>query len=208
AGVAGELLTSGEPVLAVCADVARRREGLEQLVAGMAPGGCLDVVSLEALGRDPGLASSYTHLVAVDPPPVAGGRELLAAAPSTGFLHLAWGAPEAEFALAVWRAGLDLRPALTSVFRALREAGDCQGTSLERLLRGEGAHPRASAACGRVVRVLLELDLVEVEEGAEPLLRVTDSPRTELERSAAYRAYAARLDAAENWLTRGGALAA
>ncbi|MDQ3587799.1 MAG: hypothetical protein M3375_05555, partial [Actinomycetota bacterium] len=68
--------------------------------------------------------------------------------------------------------------------------------------------PRASAACGRVVRVLLELDLVEVGEGAEPLLRVTDSPRTELERSAAYRAYAARLDAAESWLTRGGALAA
>lgn len=208
AGVAGDLLTSGEPVLAVCADVARRREGLEQLVAGMAPGRCLDVVSLETLGRRPGLASSYTHLVAVDPPPVAGGRELLAAAPATGFLHLAWGAPEAEFAVAVWRAGLDLRQALASVFRALREAGGCHGAALERLLRGDGAHPRASAACGRMVRVLLELDLVELEEGAEPLLRVTDSPRTELERSAAYRAYAARLDAAESWLTYGGALAA
>ena len=113
AGVAGDLLTSGEPVLAVCADVARRRAGLEQLVAGMAPGGCLDAVSLEALARRPALAAGYTHLVALDPPPAAGGRELLAAAPASGFVHLAWGAPEAEFALAVWRAGLDLRPALT-----------------------------------------------------------------------------------------------
>ncbi len=194
AGVAGDLLTSGEPTLVVCADVARRRGGLAQLVAGMAPGGTLDAVGLEHLARDPGLAAGYTHLVALDPPLVAGGRELLAAAPASGFVHLAWGAPEAEFALAVWRAGLDLRPPLTAVYRALREAGGCRGAELERLLRGDGPHPRAAATCARVVRVLAELGLVEVEDGPEPQLRVTDSPRTALERSPAYRAYAARLE--------------
>jgi single-stranded-DNA-specific exonuclease len=161
----------------------------------MAPGGCLDAVSLECLARRTELAAGYTHLVALDPPLAAGGRELLAAAPGDGFVHLAWGVPEAEFALAVWRAGLDLRPPLTAVFRALREAGGCRGADLERLLRGNAAHPRAAATCGRVVRVLIELSLVEVEEGPEPLLRVTDTPRTELERSQAYRAYAARLEA-------------
>ncbi len=208
AGVAGDLLTSGEPVLAVCADVARRRAGLEELVAGMAPGGCLDAVSLDALARTPGLAASYTHLVALDPPPAAGGRDLLAATPASGFVHLAWGAPEAEFALAVWRAGLDLRPALISVYRSLREAGGCRGADLERLLRGDGSYPRAAATCARIVRVLLELELVEVEEGSEPLLRVTDSPRTELDRSAAYRAYARRLDDAAAWAAGGAAVAA
>jgi single-stranded-DNA-specific exonuclease len=194
AGVAGDLLTSGESTLVVCADVARRRAGLETLVAGMAPGRCLDAVSLECLARNRLLARSYTHLVALDPPLVAGGRELLAAAPAGGFVHLAWGAPEAEFALAVWRAGLDLRPPLIAVYRSLREAGGCRGADLERLLRGDGPHPRSSATCARVVRVLTELRLVEVEQGPEPLLRVTDAPRTELERSAAYRAYAARLE--------------
>ena len=195
AGVAGDLLTSGESTLVVCADVARRRSGLETLVAGMAPGGRLDAVSLECLARNAQLAGPYTHLVALDPPLAAGGRELLAAAPADGFVHLAWGAPEAEFALAVWRAGLALRPSLIAVYRSLREAGGCRGADLERLLRGDGPHPRSSATCARVVRVLTELSLVEVEQGPEPLLRVTDAPRTELERSAAYRAYAARLEA-------------
>ncbi|HLM28208.1 MAG TPA: single-stranded-DNA-specific exonuclease RecJ [Thermoleophilaceae bacterium] len=194
AGVAGDLLSSGEPTLVVCADVARRRAGLEQLVAGMAPGGCLDAVSLDRLARSPALAEGYTHLVALDPPLARGGRDLLAAVPARGFVHLAWGAPEWEFALAVWRAGLDLRPALAAVYRALRETGACRGAELERLLRGDGAHPRAAGTCGRVVRVLTELSLVEVEDGPEPLLRVTDASRTELERSGAYRAYAARLE--------------
>jgi single-stranded-DNA-specific exonuclease len=208
AGVAGDLLSSGEPVLAVCADVARRREGLERLVAGMAPGGALDAVSLDTLIRRPELAHPYTHIVALDPPPVAAGHELLAATGPAGFVHLAWGAPEAEFALAFWRAGLDLRPALAAVFRALRAVGSCRGMELERILGGDGAHPRAPAACGRIVRVLAELGLVAVESGVEPVLHVTDAPRTELERSGAYRAYAERLAEAEAWLGHGAALAA
>ena len=38
AGVAGDLFTSGERVLVAVADVERRRQGLEQIVAGLAPG--------------------------------------------------------------------------------------------------------------------------------------------------------------------------
>ena len=35
AGVAGDLLSSGEPVAIVCADVERRRAGLEEVVGGI-----------------------------------------------------------------------------------------------------------------------------------------------------------------------------
>ena len=68
AGVVGELITSGEPVLVGVADVARRRESLETLVAGLADDG-LAVVSWDALAADPGLADGFPHLVALDPPP-------------------------------------------------------------------------------------------------------------------------------------------
>ena len=70
AGLAGDLLTSGEPVLVVVADVARRRAGLERTIAGMAPDG-LAVASWDALGHAPRLAEPYTHVLVMDPPPMA-----------------------------------------------------------------------------------------------------------------------------------------
>jgi len=207
AGVAGDLLSAGEGVLVVCADVPRRRAGLEQHVAGLAPGGVLDVVSFETLARRPELARGYPHLLAVDPPPTPAGRELLAAAPDRGFVHLGWGTTEAEFALAVWRAGLDLRPALRALYRELREVGSAGGARLEQILRGRGTHSPAPAACGRMVRVLSELGLVTVGD-RELSVTASAAQRTELERSPAFRAYSARLEETEAWLSHGAALAA
>jgi single-stranded-DNA-specific exonuclease len=199
AGVVGDLLTSGESVLVAVADVPRRRASLETLVAGLAPGG-LAVASWNALARDAALAWGFEHLVALDPPPTGAP---VAGAPGRGpVLHLAWGDAEAEFALAVWRDELDLRPALAGVYRALRGLSAGEPEPLEGALRGGGRYPRSPECAARLVRVLEELGLIayaRLEEGG-PSCRVPAATRTELERSAAYRAYRARLAAIERAL--------
>ena len=63
--------------------------------------------------------------------------------------------------------------------------------------RGEGAYPRSGALCGRLLRVLGELGLAEVDGRA---LRATPGARTDLDRSAAHRAYSSRLAEAERYL--------
>jgi len=197
AGVAGDLLTSGEPVLVVMADVERRRGALEAVVAGMAPDG-LDAISWAALGADPAVAAAYSHLLALDPPPTEEGVALLAQAPGSGLSHLAWGEQECSFTAAHWRAQLAVRPVLTELWRS-RDGGFRAGDALEAVLRGSGAYPRSGALGGRLLRVLSELALVEVD-AAKRSCRSLPGARTNLERSAAHRAYGARLAMAERFL--------
>ncbi len=217
AGVAGDLLTSGEAVLVIVADVARRRAGLEQLT-GMAPGG-LAVAAWSAIGADPSLAGPYGHVLALDPPPVAAGVGLLGAEPGDRVVHLAWGEPEREFALAHWREQLSIRPALVEVWRALAGGaatprgprggsiphGATKPTAsdeeLAALLRGAGSYPRDGALAARLVGVLSELGLVGYEPQARTLAVLDAGRRTELEDSPAARAYAARLAEAVRHLT-------
>ena len=72
--------------------------------------------------------------------------------------------------------------------------GDTGGEACEALLRGEGPQPRSAALAGRLVRVLAELDLVDLDREG-PALRAVEAPeRTALERSAAFRAYHRRLE--------------
>ena len=194
AGVAGDLLTSGEPALVAVADVPRRRRSLEELLAGLAPDG-LAVASWSALERDPGIVTGVRHLIALDPPPGGIRDPLLRLAPLG---HAAWGPPEVEFAIAAWTAELELRPALVDTWRALREAADSNGGSLRAALCGSGRYPRSPECCGRILRVLTELGLVVFEPPAS--CRVTDAGRTDLERSPAYRAYRDRLAAIANAL--------
>jgi single-stranded-DNA-specific exonuclease len=200
AGLAGDLLTSGESVLVVVTDVGRRRPALEAMVAGMAPRSALAVVGWEALGEVPTLAAGFEHLVAFDPPPVAEGLSLLDAPGAT--THLAWGAPEREFTLASWRDRLALRPALIDLWRALDGTGELAGASLEGALRGAGQHPRDGRHCGRLVRVLCELDLASWDATPGPRLLRGRAARTDLGNSHAYRAYATRIAAAEGYLAR------
>jgi len=151
--------------------------------------------------------------VAVDPPLTAAGERLLAEAPSGhdgALAHLAWGAPEADFALAAARAELDPEPALRSLYRDLRGAGDVAGAALEVLLRGQGTHPRSTAACVRLLRVLAELGLIQVDGAAPggPTCRLGAGERTSLERSATYLESRRTLAEAEAYLTSQGAAAA
>ncbi|NLT06890.1 MAG: single-stranded-DNA-specific exonuclease RecJ, partial [Solirubrobacterales bacterium] len=212
-GVLGDLLTSGEPVVALVADLPRRRDGLEALIAGMAADG-LAVAEWEGALADPAALAGFAHVVAVDPPPVADALERLTGSwdggrPGAGAtagaapgrapaLHLAWGEPEREFALAAWRARLELRPPLIELWRALDAAGELAGADLDAALRGDGRHPRDARLCGRLVRVLTELDLA-AWDGAT--LQRGPGGRTDLANSHAHRAYAARLAAAERHLS-------
>ena len=197
AGIAGDLLSSGESVLVAVADLPRRRASLEALVASMAGADGLAVASWTALALDPAQAAGFRHLVALDPPPGGIADPLLRLAPSG---HAGWGPDEAAFALAVWRAELELRPALTDTFRALRGlVARAPAAELETGLRGVGAYPRSPCCCGRVLRILGELGLVETEL-AEPRCTVVEGVRSDLELSPAYRAYRARFAVVEGAL--------
>jgi single-stranded-DNA-specific exonuclease len=209
AGVVGDLVSSGERVLVVCADVSRRLDGLESLVAGIAarvrttdgrPCEGLTVASWADLEADPVLAEPFAHLVAFDPPAWPAGEALLANAPGTGFAHLAWGEAEVEFALSVARRSLDMRAELVSLYKELREAGPLAGGALVSVLQGPGPHRRTPAHAARLVTVLSEVGLVAIEPG--PSLRMLEAHRTELERSPTYMKALERYAMARAYLER------
>ena len=155
------------------------------------------VTSWAALEDDPGLAAPFPHVVAVDPPP----RDLLHHPEGEGWTHLAWGAPELDFAVRIHEWDFNLREPLAAVYRALRAVEVVRGEAGEALLRGDGAQPRSAALAGRLVRVLTELGLVDLEREAT-VLTVAESPgRTALERSAAFVAYQRRFEDGSQYLT-------
>jgi hypothetical protein len=194
--VAGDLFTSGEPVLVVVADVARRRSGLEQIVAGLAAQ-AMPVTSWHALEAAPSLVGAFAHLVALDPPP--GGRadpQLRRGPPA----HIAWGPAEAEFALLVYRGALDLRPALADAYRALRDAGpEAPSDALEQALGGGARYPRTPEICARLLVILGELGLVEFALGP-PACRVLEATRRDLSESRTFARCTQRLAAVERAL--------
>ncbi len=191
AGLLGDLVASGEPVLAVTAHAPHRARGLASRVGGFA------LTSWAALEDDPALAEPFPHVVIVDPP----GRPALGHPSGEGWTHLAWGTPELDFALRIHEWDFALREPLTVVYRALRAVGMVRGEASERLLRGEGPQPRSAALAGRLVRVLTELGLAGLERGA-PALELAESPqRTALEHSAAFTAYQRRLEDGQQYLT-------
>jgi single-stranded-DNA-specific exonuclease len=170
-------------VVAVCADIPRRLEGLRARCGGFG------LVSYHALERDsaPGLRAA--HLVALDPPAGEAQANLLQL--GAGFTHLAWGEAELRFAQHMHELEYGLRRSLTALYRALRPLRRVAGEEVERLLRGDGAHARPPRLAGRLVRVLTELELVQLDPD-RPALATSGAARTTLERSPAYRAYAKR----------------
>jgi hypothetical protein len=59
---------------------------------------------------------------------------------------------------------------------------------------------RSAVVCGRIVRVLLELEAAAYAAGADPVLRLAETGRLELSGSSAYRVYTDRLATAERAL--------
>ncbi len=192
------LVCSGEPVLVVAACEERRARQLRGRLGGFA------LCSWAALCRDPSLADGVAHVVALDPPSCAAEEALLHGGQGAWTAHLAWGDAELRFTQDVLEHDHELRAGLAALYRALRDGGDAP---LDALLRGDAQHPRTPATAGRLLRVLLELGLVELDRVARTAA-VPHAEHTDLEGSAAYRAYAARREEGLRWLTRASARAA
>jgi single-stranded-DNA-specific exonuclease len=201
--------------------IACRRCGagaVEGLAARAASG--LALSDYPALASAPELAARFEHVVLVDPPrgladeaqvglghldgAVAAGPGVTGAERmGGGFCHELWGDPERSFALTVEEARMPARKVVAGVFRALRNAGEVGGAELRQALAGEGAHPLDPETAARCVRVLSELGLVRSEtNGGDGVVGVVSSGATDLERSAAFRAYSEEHLEAQRYLER------
>jgi single-stranded-DNA-specific exonuclease len=221
-----ELLSSGVEVLAVCADTSRRAtlaglarfsDRFERAACDRCGGAVVDdlrtpaVTDYLALERAPSLVREFSHLALVDPPPSA-QHERLVTCPvdgweeggaHPGYLHEAWEETEVTAALAALEEQLARRPILIAAFRDLREAGEASGERLQEALRGSGPHPRGPEVAARCFRILDELGLVQgAPDGGSGTVGVVSSGGTDLERSAAFRAYGARHQEALQYLER------
>jgi single-stranded-DNA-specific exonuclease len=187
AGTLAALVASGEPLLVACADARRRRQHFAGRLGGFA------VAGWHALERDPALLHRYAHVLALDPP----GSDAQAALVDERFT-LAWGEAEGEYALRAHEAAYDLRPTAAAVYRALRDAAAAAPADPLAVAAAAPADPLAAAvaaasspaAAGRALRVLDELGLVRLDGAA---VRLAPARRTELDASAAFRAYTTRL---------------
>jgi single-stranded-DNA-specific exonuclease len=225
-----ELVSSGAGVLAICADASRRAglgngaTGLARFNGGAALIAChrcsdeeiahlagkavagLALTDYAALERAPELACAFEHVVLVDPPWGA-ENELRAGLPhgdkGAGFLHLLWTDAEADFAAKVLAEQWPSRGTVAAAFLVLKEHGECGGEDLRNALAGAGRYPLCPEASARRFRVLSELGLVQgAPEGGAGVVRVVSSEKTELSRSAAFRAYGDRLSEAQQYLAR------
>jgi hypothetical protein len=224
-----ELVSSGAAVLAVCADASRRAAlangatGLARFNGGAALIAChrcgdeeitrlrgradagLALTDFAALERVPELAGAFEHVVLVDPPRTE-ADETLASLPweeAPGFLHALWTDAEAGFATKALAEQWATREGVAATYRTLRQIGDCHGRRLREALAGGGDHPLCPEAAARRYRVLRELGLLQgAPEGGAGVVRVVSSVRTDLQRSAAFRAYDERLSEAQRFLAR------
>jgi single-stranded-DNA-specific exonuclease len=195
--VLADARAGGGAVLAVCADVSRRLEGLSTRTGGFS------LCSYHALQRDPALAGRFTHVVALDPPSAASGDQALCAASASanaGYVHLSWGHAELRFAQQMHELEYGLRASLVTLYRSLRQLGRAAGGELEHLLRGDGPHGRPARLAGRLIRVLAELELVSLDRDL-PALAIAGATPTALERSAAFRVYSQRYEDGRRYLS-------
>jgi single-stranded-DNA-specific exonuclease len=222
-----ELVSSGESVLALCADASRRAElasgatGLSRFGGGAALIACgrcgsAEIATLAARGKSglaladysaltlvPELVHGFEHVVLVDPAPFPHLAALAArgAGEQPGFVHAAWGEAERGFALRVLDYEVGLRQPLRDVFRGLCKAKSTDPEALHEALCGYGDHPLSPELAARCMRVLRELELVAGVAGDhEWSPRVVSSEHTQLERSGAFRAYGSRFEEGKKYL--------
>jgi hypothetical protein len=190
--VLADALAAGGPVLAVCADVPRRLPGLSSRIGGFS------LTSYHALERDPEIALRYTHVIALDPPASAAAAKLIGR--GSGFTHSAWAEAELRFTKQMHELEYGLRASLEALYRGLRPRWRVTGEELEHLLRGDGQPGRPARLAGRLIRVLAELELVSLDRDL-PALAIAGTAPTALERSAAFRVYAQRLEDGRRYLS-------
>lgn len=225
-----ELVSSGAGVLAICADASRRAalangaSGLARFNGGAALIAChrcgdeeisrlrgraasgLALTDFGALEREPELPHEFEHVVLVDPPRNELDEmraQLPCAEDGPGFLHSLWTEAEREFASKSAAEQWPTREGVAAAYRTLRRTGDARGRRLREALAGSGNHPLCPEASARRFRVLRELGLLQGSpEGGAGVVRVVSSVRTDLQRSAAFRAYSDRFSEAQQYLAR------
>jgi hypothetical protein len=171
-------VATGAPVLVVVADAERRLPGLRERIGGFA------LVSHLTLEREPALAERFPHVVFLDPPAHAWQEDVA----GEGFLHLAHGVPELEFARAAHARAWDVRPAAVQLYRALRD--------------GQRLQAVRDARSARALRVLRELGLVGER------MEIPSARRTDLSQAASFRAYHVRYEDGLRFLSSATAKAA
>ncbi len=225
-----ELVSSGAGVLVVSADASRRAAlasgatGLARFNGGGARIAChrcgrgslaalatraeggLALTDYVALQVEPELALSFEHVVMVDPPRGRADEQRCAApgdGAAPGFLHRLWTEAEQGFAISAADEQRASRATVGAVYRRLREAGEVGGGELREALAGAAPHPLCPEAAGRCFRVLAELELVSgAPAGGAGPVGVVSSEGTDLERSAAFRAYRADHSEVQPYLER------
>ncbi|MDX6586180.1 MAG: single-stranded-DNA-specific exonuclease [Solirubrobacterales bacterium] len=202
--VVGELASSGERVLVLCADALWRRGIVESAVHPGRYGGTSGVVvaargSLAAADADanvvladwsalsllPELPSGFEHVVIADPAPHPRPAEL--AVGGDGYLHVL--AATHDLSQRAVAGSLPDRKALAEVYRALHDAGDpLESEALRTALCGPGGAGRSPETCGLALRVLAEIGVVRVVPSG-PAIRVesVSSVRGDLSSSMSFR---------------------
>ncbi|HMA26351.1 MAG TPA: single-stranded-DNA-specific exonuclease RecJ [Solirubrobacterales bacterium] len=186
-----ELISSGQSVMAICADAARRarlasaaadprrfgaalpriaccRCGTESLDAAIRsstdeePGAGLVLLDWTAVALRPEAPRRFRHVVVIDPPPSEALEGLAWASENRGYIHLAWGPAELELTERLLGREWELRSSIAEIWRGLGESGgEAFGTRLRSLLEGPSEFPRTPETAARFVRVLSELGLCE-----------------------------------------------
>ncbi len=207
------LLTSGERLLVLVADVARRRPLLARdlslahlratglylnasclprrlpLACGAAGESAPDVVmaSTATAAAHPELVAAFSHVAFVDPPfSAAALHSVLAAAGETACVHALWGQNEVHFAGKVASGEYDLDAELRRVYRVLSQAdGRPFDDGLERELAAHGRFLAKLPTLAVARATLLEAGLV-VSEGGKNRVRKVDG-KVDLTTSPTYR---------------------
>jgi single-stranded-DNA-specific exonuclease len=181
-----QLVVTREPVLVVCADAVARERHLQERLGGFS------LASYNALERGALTTDGFHHVLLLDPPP---DERALQATSSGGSpdsrIYLAFGPPEIRFALYIHEQEFGLRDQLAACYRALRDGGGAAGRELEAVLRGAAPRARSPELAGRLLAVLTEIGLVELDR-KRVAAAVTARRRATLEDSPAYRAYRQR----------------
>ena len=225
------LASSGDSVLALCADALRRRELVERAAAPARFGGgpvaiasarLADSAALAlaelgqagrgvaladwaALVRTPSMAAGFEHVVLIDPPPFPHLERLALPARAGGNGHgpgfLHLAWGEAEVELAL-RVHAEEWP-LRPTLVALYRALIDPGRDLREALQGVAGHPRSPEVAGRRVRVLEEAGVASWQEsGSARALRVVSSGTKDLERLETFAAYRDRYEEGRRFLSR------
>ncbi|MHB9112728.1 MAG: single-stranded-DNA-specific exonuclease RecJ [Thermoleophilia bacterium] len=211
-----KLLSCGENVLLLVADVARRRRlashelplsgsTVEQVLLASArcnrpalekrlkqignSSQTVLIADFPTVTAMPKLLKTFEHLVFIDPPWNQGIMDSLATAAPAAYIHLFYCSDEVQFSIKVLEHEYDLRSSLTRVYRQL-EAGKTYllDESVERLLLAGGKHLRQPVMVARCLKILEELALISVKEEAEgPIMTVLEANCTDLDQSPTYR---------------------